>query len=151
GSVLRARSVCRWCPYWSMSRITRLSCWRACFRSDAAHALAPASSASCALDRFWTSFGPQAPRSDSVVVTWASSAMSRQSIEAHAAATGSLPQSPAGSVVVVVGPWVVVVELDVLVLEVVVVLEVVGGTVVVVVEMVDGGVELVVVAWVVLV
>jgi len=81
------------------------------------------------------------------VVTRASSATSRQSIEANVAATGSLPQSPAGIVVVVVGTWVVVVELDVLVLEVVVVLEVVGGAVVVVVEVV----ELVVVVWVVLV
>jgi hypothetical protein len=80
------------------------------------------------------------------VVTRASSATSRQSIEANVAATGSLPQSPAGSVVVVVGPWVVVV-----VLGVVVVLEVVGGAVVVVVEVVDGGMELVVVVWVVLV
>jgi hypothetical protein len=78
-----------------------------------------------------------------VVVTWASSATSRQSIEANVAATGSLLQSPAGSVVVVVGPRVVVVELDVLVLEVVVVLEVVGGAVVV--EVVEGRVELVVV------
>ncbi|HYV58471.1 MAG TPA: hypothetical protein VFA62_00215 [Acidimicrobiia bacterium] len=79
------------------------------------------------------------------MVTRASSATSRQSIEANVAATGSLPQSPAGSVVVVVGTWVVAVELDVLVLEVVVVLEVVGGAVVVVVE------AEVVVVWVVLV
>ena len=76
-----------------------------------------------------------------MVVTWASSATSRQSIEAKVAATGSLPQSPAGSVVVVVvETWVVVVELDVVVLEVVVELEVV-----------DGWVVLVVVVWVVLV
>ena len=129
-----------------MSRITRLSCCRASFRFEAAHAVAPASSATFAFDRFWTSFGPEAPRLDSVVVTWASSATSRQSIEANVAPTGSLPQSPAGSVVVVVGPWVVVV-----VLGVVVVLEVVGGAVVVVVEVVDGWVELVVVVWVVLV
>src|SRR5262249_2898492 len=103
-----------------------------------------ASSAAFALDRFWTSFGPEAPRSASVV-TRASSATSRQSIEANVAATGSLPQPPAGSVVVVVGTWLVVVELDVLVLEVVVVLEVVGGAVV---EVVEGEGELVVV-WVV--
>ena len=137
--------------YSIMSRIACLSPWRVCFRSEAAHALAPASSAAFALDRFWTSFGPEAPRSDSVVVTWASSATSRQSSEANVAATGSLLQSPAGSVVVVVGPRVVVVELDVVVLEVVVVLAVVGGAVVVVVEVVDGWVELVVVVWVVLV
>jgi hypothetical protein len=87
-----------------MSRIACLSCWRASFRFEAVHALAPASSASFAFDRFWTSFGPEAPRSDSVVVTRVSSATSRQSIEANVAATGSLPQSPAGSVVVVVGP-----------------------------------------------
>src|SRR5262249_37663440 len=129
GRFLRARSVCRWCAYSIMSRIACLSPWRACFRSEAAHALAPASSASVAFDRCWTSFGPESPRSDSLVVTWASSATSRQSIEANVAATGSLSQSPGGSVVVVVGPWVVVVELDGEVLEVVVVLEVVGGTV----------------------
>src|SRR5215470_6073780 len=129
-----------------MSRIACLSPWRACFRFEAAHALAPASSAAFALDRFWTSFGPEAPRLDSVV-TRASSATSRQSIEANVAATGSLPQSPAGSVVVVVGTWVVVVELDVVVLEVVVELDVV----VVVVEVVERWVVLVVVVWVVLV
>src|SRR5262249_1201532 len=111
GSFLRARSVCRWCAYSIMSRIACLSPWHACFRSEAAHALAPASAAAFALDRFWTSFGPEAPRLDSVV-TRASNATSRQSIEANVAAKGSLSQSPAGSVVVVVGAWVVVVELD---------------------------------------
>src|SRR5262249_11505751 len=133
GGFLRARSVCRWCAYWIMSRIACLRCWRACFTSEAAHALAPASSASFAFDRFWTSFGPEAPRSDSVVVTRASSATSRQSIEANVAATGSLPQSPAGIGVGVVGTWVVVVELDV----VVVVGEVVVVVVVVVLVVVD--------------
>ena len=48
--------------YSIMSRIACLSPWRVCFRSEAAHALAPASSAAFALDRFWTSFGPEAPR-----------------------------------------------------------------------------------------
>ena len=60
GSFLRARSVCRSCAYSIMSRIACLSPWRASFKSDAAHALAPASSASFAFDRFWTSFGPEA-------------------------------------------------------------------------------------------
>src|SRR5262245_18615514 len=95
-----------------MSRITCLSRLRACFESEAAHALPPASSASFARDRFLTSFGPEAPRLDSAV-TRASSAMSRQSIEANVAAAGSLSQSPPGSVVVVVGAWVVVVEVEV--------------------------------------
>jgi hypothetical protein len=63
------------------------------------------------------------------VVTRVSSATSRQSIEANVAATGSLPQSPAGSVVVVVGAWVVVVTLDVIV---------VVAVVDVVVELVEG-------------
>ena len=69
--------------------------------------------------------------------------MSRQSIEANVAASGSLPQSSPVSVVVV-GAWVVVVEVDVvavvdvviLVLEVVVVVAVLGGAVVIVVEVV---------------
>src|SRR5262249_48022467 len=129
-----------------MSRIACLSPWRACFRFEAAHALAPASSAAFALDRFWTSFGPEAPRLDSVV-TRASNATSRQSIEANVAAKGSLSQSPAGSVVVVVGAWVVVVELDavvVVVLTVVVVLEVVVGEVVVVVVVVVNVLDVVV-------
>jgi hypothetical protein len=69
------------------------------------------------------------------VVTRASNATSRQSIEAKVAATGSLPQSPAGSVVVVVGTWVVVVELDVVV--VVAVVEVVVAVVVVEVDVPD--------------
>src|SRR5262249_35745126 len=117
--------------YSIMSRIACLSRWRARFRSEAAHALPPASSASFARDRFWTSFGPKAPRLEAVV-TRASSAMSRQSIEANVAAAGSRPPAPPGRVVVVVGAWVVVVELNVVAVVavvdvVVVVLEAVVG------------------------
>src|SRR5262245_15592234 len=148
GSFLPARSVRRWCMYSSMPRNACLSPLRARFESEAAHALPPASSASFARDRFLTSFGPEAPRSDSVV-TRASRAMSRQSIEANVAAVGSLSQASPGSVVVVVGAWVVVVEVDVVavvvvVLEVVVVVEVV---VLDVVGLVDVVVVDVVVVW----
>ena len=84
---------------------------------------------------FFTSFGPKVPSPGSASRS-ARRASSRQSIEGNVAAAGSLPQSPARSVVVVVWAWVVVVvtvaDVVVVVLEVVLVVEVVVGEVVVV-------------------
>src|SRR5262245_38949401 len=101
GSFLRARSVLSRCAYSISPRIACLRRWRARFRSDAVHAAAAASSPSFAFDTFWTSLARKESRSGSAV-TRASSAMSRQSIDANVGAAGSPSQSLTTVVVVVV-------------------------------------------------